>query len=105
MHQTVREVAAEVNRAPPPSCLAQTERRNPADLDAAPHLMVRISLTWIVVSPPAAHDRDVVAPLHELHREIARVLGRRRDVRVERLIEKEDSHRVELVMVCGDRLR
>src|SRR5919106_7007480 len=92
MNQAVRDVAAEINRASPARLLAQTERPDPTNLDAAPIFVARISPASVVVSPPAAHDDDVVAPLHQARREIARVLGRRGDVRVEGLVEDEDPH-------------
>ena len=52
----------------------------------------RIPLAGVVVRAAAAHDRDVVTALHQLRGEIAGVLRRRRDVGVEGLIEKQNSH-------------
>ena len=88
----VRDVAAEIGGAPPPRLLPEAERRDAANLHAAPDLARGIPFARVVVRPPAADDGDVVSALDQRRRKIAGVLGRRRDVRVKRLVEEEDFH-------------
>src|SRR5439155_2292281 len=76
----------------PSGLFAEAERRDTPNLDTVPDLARRIFLAGVVVRPPAAHHRHVVAALGQLRRQIAQVLSRRCDVGVKGLVEEKDSH-------------
>jgi hypothetical protein len=44
----------------------------------------------IIISPPAAHHRDLVSALSQPRSHIAQVLRRRDDIGIKRLIEEEN---------------
>ena len=93
MERAIHDVAAEVGSAPPARLLAEAEARDPADLDAAPSFSPGIPLAWVVVGPATADDGHLVSTLDQRNRKITNVLRRCDNVRVERLIKKEDLQR------------
>src|SRR6202030_4020465 len=66
------------------------EGGDPAYLAAEPSFTPGIPLNRVVVRPAAADDAHVVSPTRQRDGEIAGVLRRSDDVRVERLIEEKD---------------
>src|SRR5204863_7263554 len=83
------EEAGEAGGAAQPRGLAETARRDAADVDAAPFFAAGIAFADVVVGAIAADDGDGVAAVCERDGQIAPVLGGRGDVGIESLIKKE----------------
>ena len=86
------DVGAEIEGAPPFSAFAESGVPDTPNLDAAPRLSRGVRSRGAVVGATASHHRHLMAALYERSGKVGGVLRRRRNVRVERLIEKKNAH-------------
>src|SRR5688572_1885094 len=89
---TGSDVGAEVDCAAPSRAFAERRIPDPTDLNPPPLLTRRIGNRRIGIRMAPADDRHMVAPLRKNRRQIADVLRGRRNVRIERLVQKQNAH-------------
>ena len=84
--------AGEIERAAPFGPFAEASRGDAVNVDTSPKLATGKFLFQMVISPSAGHHRHRMAALGQPQGQVRQVLRGRDDVRVEGLVEQQESH-------------